>query len=111
MNAAVPADENHVKRNVSVLHPEAELLVALEIEQHPLPLREGAAVHQAARLLVGGERQLYRESMYATLAGDLKRLQLGGAEPADGSSEQCQETQSNENDATTHDDPLSNLKK
>src|SRR5215204_1880822 len=111
MNAAVPADENHVKRNVSVLHPEAELLVALEIEQHSLPLREGAAVHEAARLLIGGERQLDRESMHATLARDLKRLQLGGADPADSSSEQCEETKSGENDATTHEEISANLRK
>src|SRR6478672_962401 len=38
-NATVTADKNHVERNIGVLHPEADFLLPMEVEQHSLPFR------------------------------------------------------------------------
>jgi len=47
------ADEDHIQRHVGVLHPEAGGLLAMEVEQHALPLRQLPPEHEAFRLLLG----------------------------------------------------------
>src|SRR5262249_29878401 len=48
---SVSADEDHVERDVGVLHPEAGRLFLMEVEQHALPFRQLAAEHEPFRLL------------------------------------------------------------
>src|SRR5215469_8463231 len=78
-DAAVGANEEHVERDEGVLHPERDRLIEPEIEQHTVALRQLAPEHQAVLLFLRRDRQLDLEGMDAALAGDLDRLQLGGA--------------------------------
>src|ERR1700730_16172608 len=43
----VAANEDHVERDIGVVHPERDRLVMLEIEQHALAFRQLLAEHQA----------------------------------------------------------------
>src|ERR1043166_4754845 len=54
--ASIAADENHVERNVGVVHPHLDDLIGLELEQHALAFRERAAEHQPAGPLFVGHR-------------------------------------------------------
>ena len=76
------ADEDHVERDVGVVHPEGDRLLALEIEQHAAAFRQFLAEHQAALALgvVGGE--LDRKGVHAGLADDLERRLAGRVAPA-----------------------------
>src|SRR5262245_58989057 len=51
-DAPVAADEDHVERDIGVLHPEAGRLFLMEVEQHALPFRQLAAEHESFRLLL-----------------------------------------------------------
>src|SRR5215475_285781 len=73
-DSAIAADEHHIERNIGVLHPEADFLLTVEVEQHSLPFGQFPAIHEtfcSLRIVVGdfdGER------MHPGLAGDLQRL-------------------------------------
>src|SRR5215467_2597520 len=77
-NAPIATDKDHVERDVRVLHPEAHILLAMEIEQHALPFGQFLAVHEALGPLRVVIREFHRKHVYAGLAGDLERLLAGG---------------------------------
>ena len=81
-DAAVAADEDHVERDVGVLHPEAGRLFLMEVEQHALPFRQLATKHEPSRHLLRRRSHLDREDVHAALACDLERLQFGRREAA-----------------------------
>src|SRR6476619_5656435 len=103
-DAPVGADEDHIERNVGVLHPEAGRLLAVEVEQHALPFRQLLAEHQAFRLLLRSHSHFDCEDMYAALAGDFERLQFGCREQAGTAERQGEERDNGENGEqdTTH---------
>ena len=71
-DAAIASDKDHVEGDVGVVHPEGDRLIALEIEQHALTLRQFLAEHQTAFALfvIGGKFD--GEGMNAGLADDLE---------------------------------------
>jgi hypothetical protein len=71
-NAAIAPDKDHVERDVGVVHPEGDRLIALEIEQHALTLRQFLAEHQTAFALFVIAGKLDGEGMNAGLADDLE---------------------------------------
>ncbi len=76
-NASIGADEKHVERNVSILHPEADVLLAMEVEQHSAAFRQFLAVHKSFfsfGVIIG---DLDRKHMHASFAGDLNCLLTG----------------------------------
>ena len=75
----VAGDEDHVERDIGVLHPEGDRRFAVELEQHAAVGRHEAAAHQAllARRLVGGDLDL--ERVNAARRGDGQRIELVGA--------------------------------
>src|SRR4029077_3755733 len=103
-DAPVGADEDHIERNVGILHPEAGRLLAVEVEQHALPFRQLLAEHQAFRLLLRSHSHFDCEDMYAALAGDFERLQFGRCEQAGTAERQGEERENGENGEqdTTH---------
>ena len=70
-DVAVAGDEDHVERDVGVVHPEGHRPVLLEIEQHAVAVRQLLAEHEAAGalVLVGGKFDC--EGVDAALADDL----------------------------------------
>src|SRR5215813_5585241 len=88
-DAAVAADENHVERNIGVLHPEADFLVPLEVKQHSPPFRQLLAVHEPLRPIGIIVRNFHGEDVDAGLAGNFNCLradrpsQAGGDKEAD----------------------------
>src|SRR5665647_1402300 len=76
-DSAVGADKDHVEGDVGILHPEADFLLVLEVEQHALPLGQFLPVHQTLRALGVVLGDLDRKGMHAGLAGDLKRPLVG----------------------------------
>src|SRR3569833_3147697 len=42
----VATDEDHVERDICVLHPEPDWLVGVEVEQHALPRWQALAIHE-----------------------------------------------------------------
>ena len=66
-DAAVAANEDHVERDVGVVHPERDRLVVLEVEQHAVAFRQLLAEHQAALALRVVDRELDREGVDAGL--------------------------------------------
>src|SRR5215471_17476996 len=105
-DAPIAADEDHVERDVSVLHPKAGRLFLVEVEQRALPFRQLATKHEPFRLLLRRRGHLDREHVHAVLAGDLKRLQFGRREaPGAARARQDQDRQRGEENkqATAHD--------
>src|SRR5919198_983565 len=85
---SVAADEDHVERNIGVLHPHRYFLLAHEVEQHPAAFRQFAPVHETAGALLVVDRELHRKDMNAVSADDLDRLFGAGRAPIG----RCRET-------------------
>ncbi len=68
VDAPVATDEDHVERDIGILHPEACRLLALEIEQHALSFRQLSPEHQSLRLLFRSDRHLDGKHMNTGLA-------------------------------------------
>src|SRR5579871_2355275 len=62
---AIGPDEDHVERDVGVLHPHRHLLLRGKIEQHTLPLGKLLPVHQPGSLFFFRGRYLDREDVHA----------------------------------------------
>src|SRR5262249_4562175 len=108
-NAPIAADEDHVERDIGVLHPEARGLVVAKIEQHALALRQLAPEHQPLGLLLRRDRHLDRKDMNAVLAGDFERFKPGGGEApgrAERRQEQHREQGEKDERATAHEPSL-----
>ena len=82
-------NEDHVERDVGILHPHRHLLLGREIEQHPLPVRQFLAVHQAGGLFFLGRRYLDRKNLHAGFGGDLKRLEVRRLRAKSGECAKC----------------------
>ena len=77
-----PRDENHVERNIGIVHPELDRLLDLEIEQHAAALGQFLAEHQAHGALGSIRRKLNREGMHAAPCDDIDGvLAAGGYRP------------------------------
>jgi hypothetical protein len=90
--AAVAADEDHVERNVGVVHPHLDDLIGLELEQHALSFGQRPAEHQPARALFVAHGEFHRENVHAGLADDFEGI-VGRANrrPADGENQRDQQ--------------------
>ena len=67
---AVAGDEDHVERDVGVLHPEGDRAVALELEQHAAIHRHEAAIHQPPLARRRRRGDLDRKGVVAGLRAD-----------------------------------------
>ena len=83
-NPSVPANEDHVERNIGVLHPHRDRLLAMKVEQHAAPFRQFSPIHEAAGALLVVDRELHRKGVDAGLAGNLDGFVGGGGEPQAG---------------------------
>src|SRR5262249_7320956 len=101
---SVATDEDHVERDIGILHPETGRLFLMKVEQHPLSFGELTPEHEPFGLLLRGGRRSDGKAVHATLAGDLERLQLGRRDASGGAERQAQERQRGEENkqATTH---------
>jgi hypothetical protein len=79
-NTAVTGDEDHVERNVGVVHPEGDRLILQEVEQHAATLRQFLAEHQTAGSLRFRGRKFDAERVHTALADDIERRVAGGVE-------------------------------
>ena len=68
---------DHVERNIGIVHPEADRLLALEVEQHALAFRQLLAEHQAAGALGVIGCKLDGKGVDAGPSDDLKRALPG----------------------------------
>ncbi|HEX6894070.1 MAG TPA: hypothetical protein VF146_02290, partial [Bryobacteraceae bacterium] len=67
----------HVQWNIGILHPEADLLIAVEIEQHAAAFWQILAIHEPLRPVGIVVDDLDREEVHSGPAGNLKRLLYG----------------------------------
>ena len=70
---AVAGNEDHVERDISVVHPEGDRLILFKIEQHAVAFRQFLAKHEAAGSLGLRGRKLNAKRMHAALADDVER--------------------------------------
>src|SRR5437588_12053845 len=70
-DASVAGDENHVERNIGIVHPELDRLLLLEIEQHAAALGQLLAEHQAHGALGSIGSKLNRKGMHAGARDDI----------------------------------------
>lgn len=73
---ALTIDENHIERDIGVLHPHGDRAVFAKGEQHPAIFRHVAAKHQPARLLFGRAHDFYAESIDPGFRDELEPLEL-----------------------------------
>ena len=73
LDAPASIDEDHVERDVGVLHPHADVRRLGMHEQHAAVGRQGADEHQPRFLLVGRLGDLYGESMDTARRADRQR--------------------------------------
>ena len=88
-NAAVTGNEDHVERNVGVVHPEGDRLILLEVEQHAVPLGQFLAEHQTAGPLRFRGRKLDAECVHAALANNIERGVARGMQRRTGEQDQA----------------------
>src|ERR1700722_10434050 len=74
---AITANEEHIQRDVGIVHPERDRLVMLEVEQHALAFRQLPAEHQAALAFRVIGDNLDGKSVDAGGADDLDCVLLG----------------------------------
>jgi len=88
-NAAVTGNEDHVERNVGVVHPEGDRLILLEVEQHAVTLGQLFAKHQTAGPLRFGGRKFDAERVHTALADDIECRVAGGVQRRTGEQDQA----------------------
>ncbi len=76
---SVRADEDHVERDVGVFHPELERLRLLEQKQHAVPRLKRLAIHETARALRLGARQLDGDAELRPASASQQHRRLDGA--------------------------------
>jgi hypothetical protein len=77
-NAAVAGNEDHIERDVGVVHPEGDRLLLFEVEQHAVPFGQFLAKHQTAGSLRLCGRKLNAKGVHAALGDDIERAPARG---------------------------------